>query len=171
MRSIAALLPGLMLSWAVPAHACNPEPPVPPILEGHEYDDTAREYLARLASTVAVGRYSGKLDLQMQGDDTGTSKLPDYLFELREGWKTPLRSRLVVPGYWVSCDLPLQRGAAYLFYLDGETPLFIIPAEWALDDLDTFGDLDWFYTASGQLIRPDILPQGEEENPSGEPRQ
>jgi len=170
VRGLAALLLGLALSWAGAADACNPEPPVPPILEGHEYDDTAREYLTRLASTIAVGRYRGKLDLQLQDNGNRMANLPDYLFDLREGWKSPLPARLVVPGYWVSCDLPLQKGAAYLFYLDGETPLFIVPAEWALDDLETFGDLDWFYSTSGQLIRPDILPNGNGGNTPGETR-
>jgi hypothetical protein len=138
--------------WCRAAWSCNPEPPRPPILEGHEYDAVAREYLAREATTIAIGRYTGKIDFIMEGDAGAGSRQPDYVFDLYQGWKTELPARLAVPGYWVPCRLRLTRGASYLLYLDGETPLFMLEAEASMDELEAFGDLDWFYLPSGQLV-------------------
>jgi hypothetical protein len=146
-----------------PLAACNPEPPVPPILDGYEYDAAARDYLIRQSDTIALGRYRGKLEFISQGPAGVGGDQPDYVFELTEGWKSSLPARLVVPGHWIACDLRLKVGTSYLFYLDGNTPLFVIPAEDVLEDLEILGDLDWFYTPSGQLIRPDILPDVKQE--------
>lgn len=138
--------------WCRPAWGCNPDPPRPPILEGHEYDVVAREYLARDATTIAIGRYVGKLDFIMEGDAGKGTEQPDYVFDLYQGWKAELPARLVVPGYWVPCRLQLKRGASYLLYLDGETPLFMLAADPSMDELMAFGELDWFYQAGGQLV-------------------
>lgn len=167
-RFTAAVLLGVSI-WIRPSVACNPEPPVPPILEDHEYDAMARDYLVREARSIALGRFVGKLEFRIQGPGSAEPNQPDYVFELSEGWKEPVPVRLVVPGYWVSCDLPLQEGASFLFYLQGSTPLFIIPAARVREDLEFLGDLDWFYSRSGQLIRPDILPGTEDEGQPAEP--
>lgn len=154
MRVLAGLaLVGIL--WCRWLWACNPDPPRPPILEGHEYDAVAREYLARDATTIAIGRYVGKLDFIMEGATDSGAEQPDYVFDLYEGWKTELSARLIVPGYWVPCRLQLTRGASYLFYLDGRTPLFMLQAEPSMEELEVFGELDWFYLPSGQLVLQD----------------
>lgn len=167
-RFAAAVLLGVSICIR-PSAACNPEPPVPPILEDHEYDAMARDYLVREARSVALGRFMGKLEFRIQAPGAAERDQPDYVFEISEGWKEPVPVRLVVPGYWVSCDLPLREGASFLFYLQGSTPLFILPAAKAREDLEFMGDLDWFYSRSGQLIRPDILPETGGEGHSEEP--
>jgi hypothetical protein len=138
------------------AVACNPEPPLPPILEGHDYDKTAREYLLRSATTVSVGRLVARVDTLIEGQG---SERPEYVFQLREGWRTVLPPRLVVPGHWISCDLPLVTGRQFLFFLEGSTPLFVIPATDAAEDFAALGEFDWFYTVSGQLMRPELLQE------------
>jgi hypothetical protein len=167
-RFAAAVLLGVTIGVR-PLGACNPEPPLPPILEDHDYDAMARDYLIRESRSIALGRFVGKLEFRIQGPGPGNREQPDYVFEISEGWKEVVPVRLVVPGYWVSCDLPLKEGASFLFYLQGSTPLFIIPAAKVREDLEFLGDLDWFYSRSGQLIRPDILPKTEDEGQSGEP--
>jgi len=165
------LLTGLVLGaavWCRSAGACNPEPPLPPILEGHEYDAVARDYLSRDATTIAIGRYVGKLDFVMESGPGARSEQPDYLFDLYQGWKSVLPVRLVVSGHWVSCQLPLVAGGSYLLYLDGRTPLFILPAEPSMEELEAFGDLDWFYLPSGQLVLPEMVDGVGEDARDGE---
>lgn len=156
MRRFSLPAFGLLLAWG-PVLACNPSPPVPPILEGHEYDRMAMEYLVRDSVTVALARYVSRVDLLIEGEVADTGLQARYVFELTEGWKQPLPARLVVPGHWLSCELPLRVGGVYLMYLDGTVPLYILPAERAATELDTLGDLDWFYSQTGQLIRPELL--------------
>jgi hypothetical protein len=154
------LLSGLMLAAAIgcrSAGACNPEPPLPPILEGHAFDAVAREYLARDASTIAIGRFVGKLEIVLESESGSRADQPDYVFHLDQGWKTVLPTRLVVPGYWVSCELPLSPGESYLLYLQGRIPLYIASAETSVDDLEPLGDLDWFYLPSGQIVLPEMV--------------
>ena len=161
---------GLLLTWGA-VLACNPDPPVPPILEGHEYDHMAMEYLVRDSVTVALARYVGRVDLLIEGETADAGSQARYVFKLTEGWKQPLPARLVVSGHWLSCELPLRVGGVYLMYLDGTVPLYILPAERAATELDTLGDLDWFYSQTGQLMRPELLqdlggaPDPEEEAP------
>ena len=169
---------GLLLAWG-PVLACNPSPPVPPILEGHDYDRMAMEYLMRDSVTVALARYVSRVDLLIEGETADAGMQARYVFELTEGWKEPLPARFVVPGHWLSCELPLRVGGVYLMYLDRTVPLYILPAERAAMELDTLGDLDWFYSPTGQLMRPEQLhelgeaPGLDEESPQdqtpGEP--
>lgn len=167
MRVLAALALCAAVAWRS-AGACNPEPPLPPILEGHEYDAMAREYLSRSATTIAIGRYLSKLDFVMEGDGGTGRHQPDYVFELYQGWKAVLPTRLVVSGYWVSCQLQLSPGASYLFYLEGGTPSFIVPAEPSMTELETLGDLDWFYLPGGQLVTPEMLEGVGDDEPGEE---
>ncbi len=165
MRLLIGLALGVAV-WCQSVGACNPDPPLPPILEGHEYDAVAREYLSRDATTIAIGSYVGKLDFVMEGEPGSGDKQPDYVFDLYQGWKSVPPARLVVPGYWISCQLALSPGGSYLFFLDGRTPLFILPAEPPLAELEGFGNLDWFYLPSGQLILPEMV-EGVGENLGG----
>jgi hypothetical protein len=144
------------MALAEEAAACNPEPPLPPIFEGHDYDDVARNYLLSSATTVSVGRLVARVDILIEGQ--GEAR-PEYVFQLREGWRTVLPPRLVVPGHWISCDLPLATGRQFLFYLEGATPLFVIPATDAAEDFAALGEFDWFYSVSGQLMRPELLQE------------
>lgn len=171
MPRLALIVAVTACAWLAPAGACNPDPPVPPILEDHQYDAMARAQLSAEADTVAVGRLQGRLDFVLEEEADGDHRQPDYLFELREGWKEPPPAQLPVPGHWVSCELTLEPGALFLLYLQGSTPLFILPAEAAHEDVEALGDLDWFYTSSGQLIQPELLeglggePAGAEPEP------
>ncbi len=142
-----------MTAFAGPALACNPSPPVPPILEGYDYDATARELLLESAPGVAVARFSKRLDL-MIGDATSQ---PDYVFEVSEGWGRVAPRQLLIGGYWVDCELDLRPGGHYLLYLEGERPLHILPAEVAAPEVEALGDLDWFYDQRGTLVRPELV--------------
>lgn len=172
MRSASSLIPALLLCVG-PALACNPDPPVPPILEGHDYDSMAMEYLIRDSDTVALARYESRVDLLIEGESEGAGERTRYVFTLTEGWKKALPARLVVPGYWLSCELPMRVGGKYLMYLAGSVPAHILPAETAAAEIATLGDLDWFYSQTGELIRPDLLQDlgrapGPEEDGPGE---
>jgi hypothetical protein len=142
-------------AWAGPARACNPAPPVPPILEGYEYDETARRLLLASSPGVALARFSKRLDLTI-GDATSQ---PDYVFEVSEGWGRVAPYRLLIGGYWIDCDLDLRPGGHYLLYLEGERPLYILPAEDAAPEVQALGDLDWFYDQRGTLIRPELVKE------------
>ena len=161
MASRWLLLPlALGAAFAGPVRACNPAPPVPPILEGYEYDETARKLLLASSPGVAVARFSKRLDLTI-GDATSQ---PDYVFEVSEGWRRVAPYRLLIGGYWVDCDLGLRPGAYYLLYLEGERPLYILPAEDAAPEVQALGDLDWFYDQRGTLVRPELVNEvGEDE--------
>ena len=158
----AVLLFGLVLCNG--ALACNPTAPVPPVLEGHEYDEVARTFLIGESPTIAVARFSGRLELTI-GD---ASQQSDYSFEVTEGWRKPPRRRLVLGGYWIPCELELSIGGHYLLYLEGERPLYILPAERAAPELTLLGDLDWFYDSHGTLIRPELVNEVEGDS-GGEP--
>jgi hypothetical protein len=147
----------LLAFYAGPTAACNPDPPLPPILEGHAYDRMAMEYLIRDAVTIGIARYVGRVDIFMEEKSADPETRARYIFDLREGWKNPLPARLVVPGYWLSCELPLREGGSYLVYLDGAVLLYILPAERAATELGTLGDLDWFYSQTGELRRPELV--------------
>ena len=126
--------------------------PLPPILQDHEYDELTRATLVRDATTIALARFRGRLDLVFEpGADSQSRQHPVYVFELREGWKTPLPIRLSLDGHWLSCDLPLHKGAQLLMFLDGSTPLYVMDALAADAELATLGDIDWIYTQVLQL--------------------
>ena len=128
---------------------------MPPILEGYEYDETARRLLLESSPGVAVARFSKRLDLTI-GEATSQ---PDYVFEVSEGWGRVAPYRLLIGGYWVDCDLDLRPGGHYLLYLEGERPLYILPAEEAAPEVLALGDLDWFYDQRGTLIRPELVKE------------
>ncbi len=157
MWRISVLALTMIITLSAPAEACNPQPPRPPILEGHEYDDLAREYLTRDATTIAIARYVGRLDFLLETPAGSETDQPDYVFELYQGWKSALPARLVIPGYWVSCSLPLSPGRSYLLYLDEATPLFMLEADTLPTDLEVFGDLDWFYLPGGRLVLAELV--------------
>lgn len=156
-------LAALALVSGPPALACNPAPPVPPVMEGHGYDETARETLLKQSPGIAVARYSKRLDLTI-GE---ASSRPDYVFEVTEGWRGVAPRRLVIGGYWISCELELRPGGHYLLYLEGARPLHILPAEEAATEVEALGDLDWFYDQHGTLIRPELV--NEVGGPAGAP--
>lgn len=158
----------LLVFGAGPAAACNPDPPLPPILEGHAYDRVAMEYLIRDAVTIGIARYVGRVDIFMEEMSADPETRTRYIFDLREGWKDPLPARLVVPGYWLSCELPLREGGSYLVYLDGTVPLYVLPAERAAVELETLGDLDWFYSQTGELRRPELVNEVGEDGAADE---
>ncbi len=126
----------LILGIGGPALACNPTPPVPPVLEGYAYDDTARRLLLETAPGVAVARFSRRLDLSI----AGASDQPDYVFEVIEGWQRVAPRRLVIGGYWIDCELDLRPGGLYLLFLEGERPLYILPAEEVAPEVEALGD-------------------------------
>ena len=128
---------------------------MPPILEGYEYDETARRLLLASSPGVALARFSKRLDLTI-GDATSQ---PDYVFEVSEGWGRVAPRRLLLGGYWVDCDLDLRPGRHYLLFLEGERPLYILPAEDAAPEVQALGDLDWFYDQRGSLIRPELVKE------------
>jgi hypothetical protein len=143
----------LALAVGAPALACNPTPPVPPVLEGYAYDDTARRLLLETAPGIAVARFNRRMDLSIGGG----SNQPDYVFEVSEGWGRVAPRRLVFGGYWISCELDLRPGGHYLLFLEGERPLYILPAELAAPEVEALGDIDWFYDQRGTLIRPELV--------------
>lgn len=126
---------------------------MPPVLEGYDYDDTARRTLLADAPGIAVARFTTRLDLTI-GD---ASRQPDYVFEVVEGWRRVAPYRLTIGGYWVSCELKLRAGGLYLLYLEGSRPLYILPAEQAAPEVDALGDVDWFYDPHGELVRPELV--------------
>jgi hypothetical protein len=153
------LFAGALVLWmaAMPAAACNPAPMRPPILEGHDYDATAAEYLLRDASSVVAARYSLKLDLELAADTRSQS---DYVFEVLEGWKEETGRRLAISGRWVDCELQVRPGRVFLLYLDGERLLHAVPAELLDFEPGLLGEPDWYYGAGGLLVRA-----GESRNP------
>ena len=145
------------------AWACNPTPPVPPVLEGYTYDETARGLLLESAPGIAIARFSRRLDLSI-GE---AASEPDYVFEVTEGWRRVAPRSLVIGGYWIDCELDLRRGGHYLLYLEGERPIYILRAEEASVEVATLGELDWFYDQSGNLVRPELVKEvGEDDTHS-----
>lgn len=144
----AAVAFGLL--WAGPAFACNPAPPLPPILEGYAYDPMAAEALVRDAGSVVTARLASVVEL-----DLGAGRVEKtYVFEVIEGWKAVQPRRLAIEGVWVSCELPLERGRVFLMYLSGSRLLYALPGEEVDSELTLLGDVDWFYGPSGQRVEP-----------------
>jgi hypothetical protein len=147
--ALLLLLLVLPAAW-LPARACNPAPPRPPILQGYGYDAMAAGALLRDADAVVSARLTLRIDTLL-----GPGAAPDeagYVFEVIEGWKSVRPPRITVAGVWVDCALPLETGQVFLLYLAGERLLHAVPAE-ALDfELDLLGDPAWFYDAGGRLV-------------------
>jgi hypothetical protein len=147
------------------AAACNPEAPVHPVLDDQPYDSLARKVLATQAGTIVIARLLTRMDLNFQGEAGALgSPHPVYQFDIREGWKQPRPRRLTIDGYWIPCDLKLEPGAWFLMFLEGDRPLYIHPAADSPEGLNDLGDIEWFYTQGGELMRPDLVedvPQSE----------
>lgn len=151
MRPVLAgvsLIAGLCV--AAGALACNPDPPVPPILEGYAYDRMAAETLVRDAASVVTARLDSIVRLELADGPSSAT----YVFLVLDGWKAVEPRRLAIDGTWVSCDLDLERGRVFLLYLDGPRLLYAVPAEALEEELALLGDVEWFYGPSGQLVEP-----------------
>jgi hypothetical protein len=135
--------------------ACNPGAPVPPIMEDHGYDRIAMEYLIDNAQSVAIGRYTGRLDIVVEGDEAGGQRR--FLFELTDGWKVVMPRRQVISDYWIPCPLEFRIGSHYLMYFTAGRPLYLLSAREADPEFDALGDFDWFYNQRGELIRPELV--------------
>ncbi len=165
------LTAGLALA-AGSAAACNPDAPVHPVLQDQPYDSIARKVLALQAETIVIARVLTQMDLTFEGaDGDDRSSLPTYQFDVREGWKQIRSRRLTVDGYWIPCDLVVTPGSWFLMFLDGDRPLYLRSADDAQADLDALGDIEWFYTQGGELVRPDLVeavPQSHQDPRGGE---
>ena len=150
-----------------PTLACNPEAPVPPIMEEQGYDRVAMEFLLKDVETVAVGRFSGRLDILVEG--AGSEGYPSFVFELTDGWKKVAQRRQVISGYWIPCELEPQVGNHYIIYLTAGRPLHLLSAREAEAEFEALGEFDWFYDQRGELIRPDLVNDvGEDVSPDKE---
>ncbi len=156
---IAGLAGALLAGWTAPAAACNEHAPRPPILEGQEYDDTARTFLVKSSSTIAVARFQRRLEM-----DLGSEVRVDYVFELTEGWKTPLPRRLVVNEERIPCGLSLAPGNPYLVYFDGHRPVWFVPGVDLSEELLLLADVDWYYGPRGDLVMPSLI-SGQRQDP------
>ena len=142
-----------------------------PVLQEQPYDSIARKVLRLQADTIVIARVLTQVDLTFEGADDDRSSLPTYLFDVREGWKQIRPRRLTVDGYWVACDLALTPGSWFLMFLDGDRPLYLRSADDAQADLDALGDIEWFYTHGGELVRPELVddvPQSHQDPNGGE---
>jgi len=149
--------------WAVTA-ACNPDPPQPPVMRGHDYDEVAAAQLLRDAKSVVAARLELRVDVELPSPDTppgdvagdvaGDAPLSaTYVFEALEGWQAPTPRRISLSGYWVPCDIQPEIGRVFLLYLEGERLLHAVPVE-ALDfELTMLGEPDWFYDARGRFVK------------------
>ena len=147
--------------------ACNPDAPVPPIMEDHGYDQIAMEYFLDDAQSVAIGRYTGRLDIVVEGGATGGH--PNLLFELTDGWKAVMPRRQVISAYWIPCPIEFQIGSHYMMYFTEGRPLYVLSAREASPEFDVLGEFDWFYDQRGQLIRPDLVNEvGEQDSEESE---
>ncbi|MGB5210813.1 MAG: hypothetical protein WBN31_11620 [Gammaproteobacteria bacterium] len=147
-----------ILSPTTSAVACNPDAPLPPVLEDHAYDDLARKVLMTQAGTIAMARLLTRVDLVFESDGpVARAEMPVYQFDVKDGWKAPGPRRLSLDGHWVSCDLDLKPGAWFLIFLQGDWPLYIRPADDASVDLQILGEIQWFYTRSGELVLPELV--------------
>lgn len=143
---------GLALLAVQPAAACNPDPPRPPVLEGHSYDAMAAGHLVRESDTVAAARLATVLELELDdGRPAGTRK--DYVFEVLEGWNAVVPRRLVIGGHWVDCAIEPRVGRVFLLYLDGTRLLHAVPVERLDVELQLLGEPAWFYDAGGRFVR------------------
>jgi hypothetical protein len=152
VRKPALILAAAGLLAAGATAACNEQAPRPPILEDAEYDATARSFLVRSSSTIAVARFQRRLEM-----DLGGEVKVDYVFEIIEGWKAPLPRRLVVNGERIPCDLPLAPGNPYLVFFDGRRPLWFVPGIDLSEELLLLADVDWFYGPRGELVTPSLI--------------
>ncbi len=148
----ALILAALAAAGPAPVAACNDQFPRPPILEGAEYDDTARAFLVGESSTIAVARFQRRLDT-----DFGGERRVDYVFEIIEGWKDPVPRRLVVSEQGVPCGLELAPGNPYLVYFDGQRPVWFVPGIDLSEELLLLADVDWFYGPRGELVTPSLI--------------
>lgn len=140
------------------AVACNPDAPVHPVLQEQPYDSIARKVLTLQAETIVIARLLTQVDLTFESADAGDrSSLPTYQFDVREGWKKIRSRRLTVDGYWVPCELALKPGGWFLIFLDGDRPLYLRSADNTQAGLDALGDIEWFYTHGGELVRPELV--------------
>ncbi len=165
--SRSSVLAALVLAVAQQAGACNPEPPVAPIMAGHDYDAVAMEYLIRDADSIVVGRYTGRLDIMVRDADSEDASRVSYLFELTDGWKGIRPRSQAIGGYWVSCELQPQVGTHYLMFMAGAQPLHIVAVRDASAEFEELGDFDWFYDTKGELIRNELvkeIPDADEES-------
>jgi hypothetical protein len=154
---------------ASPATACNPEAPVHPVLRDQPYDSLARKVLSTQAGSIVIARLLTRMDLRFEGDaDESRRPQPVYQFDIREGWKQPRPRRLTLDGYWIPCDLAMEPGAWFLMFLEGDRPLHIHSADDPDAGLDELGDIDWFYTQGGELVRPDLVEDVPQSDRSGE---
>jgi hypothetical protein len=143
LLALAAILP------APAAFACNPAPPLPPVLDGYAYDDAAVRALVHDAGSIASARFVSRVDLELSAEPRQS-----YVFQVIEGWKAIVPRRLVISGYWIGCELGLGAGEVYLLYLDGERLLWAVPARELDSELDVLVDVAWYYDAAGQLVEP-----------------
>lgn len=150
LKPVAACL--LPLFAAMPALACNPAPPRPPILEGYAYDAKAAEYLVRDAASVVAARLALRIDVDLGEPAAAGRRQSDYVFEVLEGWGAETARRVTIGGRWVSCELVLQPGRVFLLYLDGERLLHAVPAEQLDFEFPLLGEPAWFYDAGGRLV-------------------
>jgi hypothetical protein len=148
-RPLLALTAVLLLAPAGPAAACNPDPPRPPVLAGHDYDRVAAEQLLRDSTTVVAARLAMRLDMELAGEGT---KSADYVFEALEGWGAERPRRATIGGHWLDCGLELRTGRVFFLYLDGERLLHAVPVEKIDFELEMLGEPDWFYDARGRLV-------------------
>ena len=164
---VLAALTALTALTSRQAFACNPDAPVPPIMEDHGYDRIAMEYLLDDAQSVAIGRYTGRLDIVVEGGATGGH--PNFLFELTDGWKAVMPRRQVISAYWIPCPMEFQIGSHYMMYFTEGRPLYLLSAREASPEFDALGEFDWFYNQRGQLIRPDLVNEvGEQDSKESE---
>ncbi len=140
--------------WAATA-ACNPDPPLPPVMQGHHYDEVAAAQLLVDAKSVVAARLELRVDLELPSPDDVAADAPlsaTYVFEALEGWQAPTSRRISLSGYWVPCDIEPQAGRVFLLYLEGERLLHAVPVA-ALDfELAMLGEPDWFYDARGRFV-------------------
>jgi hypothetical protein len=149
---IAAVAGALLAGGPGRAAACNDNAPRPPILEGQVYDDTARRFLVKSSTTIAVARFQRRLEMTL-----GDAVKVDYVFELTEGWKAPLPRSLVVNEERVPCGLALAPGNPYLVYFDGHRPVWFVPGVDLSEELLLLADVDWYYGPRGDLVMPSLI--------------
>lgn len=145
-----ALLLACTAACVPDAHACNPDPPRPPILQGFAYDAMAAEFLLREATSVVAAR----LELKLELDDPSAGRVgSDYVFAVLEGWRAETPRKLTVGGHWVDCAIEPRAGRVFLLYLDGERLLHAVPVATLDFEIELLGEPDWFYDVRGRLVR------------------
>ncbi len=151
---------------AGPAAACNPDPPLPPILEGHAYDRVAMEYLIRDAVTIGIARYVGRVDYSWKkvcGPETG----PATSSICGKAGRIPFLPGLLSPATG-SRAITAPRGR-FLSRLPGRHRAPLCPPR-RERGAGALGDLDWFYSQTGELRRPELVNEVGEDGEAGETR-